>query len=539
MAKPGTSSTTVSADIAALKQMVVEQAARIAILEEQLRLAVHQRFAPKSEKLWMRDQSDLFNEAEHLGGAIDTDAASASDVAEITVPEHTRKRGKRKPIDASLPRVRVEHDLSDAAKTCPCGCQLTRIGEAVSEQYDIEPAKARVIRNVRFKYACRTCEGSSHDGPAVTVAPLPAQPIPKSNASPGLLAYIATSKFQDGLPHYRLEGILARSGIELPRATAASWMIRLGQLVTPIINLMDETQLAYDVLQMDETTVQVLKEDGRAAEAKSFMWVRRGGEPGRPIILFDYAATRAASVPMRILAEYKGFLQSDGYAGYTKAGKRDGVISVGCLGHARRKFHDAIKAQKKGAVSTAALAASEGRPTRTPTIAEQALILIRKIYAIEKAAREARLTPAQRHKLRNEKARPIWDELRRWLDAHIGTVPPKSLTGKALSYLASEWPRLIRVLDDGRLEVDNNFCENAIRPFVMGRKAWLFSDTPRGAEASARLYGLIETAKANGLQPFEYLKRLFAELPKATTLAEIEALLPWNVPQPATQSVAA
>ena len=524
MSDPTPSPPAPSAEIEALNQLVAAQAARIAILEEQLRLAVHQRFAPKSEKSSPLDQPDLFNEAEVAAPEASPDEPGAT---EITVPEHTRLRGKRKPIDAGLPRVRVEHDIPESAKVCPCGCQLSRIGETTSEQFDLEPAKARVICHVRFKYACRTCEGSSHDGPAVITAPLPAQPIPKSNASPGLLAHIATAKYQDGLPLYRLEGILARSAIAVSRATAASWMVRLGQLVTPIINVMDETQLAYDILQMDETTVQVLKEEGRAAQTKSYMWVRRGGAPGQPVILFDYAPTRAASVPMRVLADYKGFLQADGYAGYNKPGRRDGVVHVGCLAHARRKFHDAVKAQH-----------AVGAPGEKG-LAPEALAMIRKLYAIEKAAREAKLTAPQRHRLREDKARPVWTELRMWLDKNLGTVPPGSLTGKALGYLASEWRHLIRVLDDGRLEVDNNLCENAIRPFVMGRKAWLFADTPRGAEASARLYSLVETAKANGLVPYDYLKRLFTELPAATTLADIEALLPWNIARPATLSVAA
>ena len=519
MSDSPTSAAPTDDDIAALKTLVTSQAARIAILEEQLRLAVHQRFGAKSEKLSCLDQPDLFNEAE---------AASAAQTApeeppSATVPAATRVRGKRRPIDATLPRVRVEHDIADEAKTCPCGCQLTRIGEEVSEQYDIVPARAQVLQHVRFKYACRTCEGSSHDGSAVTIADVPAQPIPKSNASPGLLAHIAVSKFQDGLPLYRQAGILARSGIELSRTTMANWMIRMGELVTPLINLMDETQLAYDVLQMDETGVQVLKEDGRAADAKSFMWVRRGGAPGQRIVLYDYAATRSGSVPMRVLADYKGYLQSDGYAGYDKPGRRDGVIHVGCLAHARRKFFEAVKAQH-------AVGASGEKG-----LAPQALVMIRKLYAIEKAAREAKLTPDQRWQLRDKEARPVWDELRKWLDLNLGRAPPQSLTGKAITYLASEWPRLVRVLDDGRLEVDNNLCENAIRPFVMGRKAWLFSDTPAGAEASARLYGLIETAKANGIEPYTYLKRVFTELPKAVTLAEIEPLLPWA--RPATLSV--
>jgi transposase len=511
-----------------LRQLISAKDARIAILEEQLRLATHQRFAPKSEKLASLAQHELFNEAEALTPLSDAEPTPAT---EITVPAHTRERGKRKPIDAKLPRERIEHDIPETQKTCPCGCQLTRIGEVISEQFDIEPARARVLQHVRFKYACRTCEGTSLPAPcdtsagsrpqgAVITAPLPAQPIPKSNASPGLIAYIATAKYQDGIPLYRLEGILARYRIELSRTTAANWMIKAGVIVTPLFNLLNDTQLAYDVLQMDETSVQVLKEDGRAADAKSYMWVRRSNEPGKPIVLFDYVPSRSGAVPWRILDDYKGYLQTDGYAGYDKSGAREGVKHVGCLAHARRKFFDAVKAQHR--------VGSEGEKGLAP----QALLLIRKLYAIEKAAREAKMSSAQRHALRQEQARPIWTELRAWLDRNIGTAPPQSLTGKAINYLAAEWPRLIRCLDDGRIEVDNNLCENAIRPFVMGRKAWLFSDTPRGADASAKLYSLIETAKACGLEPYAYLKLIFEKLPQATTLANVEALLPWAIAKP-------
>ena len=521
MGTSGTSATPTSDEIAALRALVTSQAALIAILEEKLRLAAHQRFGATSEKLATRGHPDLFNEAEALG----TKPESETQASEAVVPEHTRVRGKRKPIDARLPRVRVEHDIAEGAKMCPCGCALSRIGEEVSEQYDLVPATARVLQHVRFKYACRGCEGTSHDGKAVTIADMPAQPIPKSNASPGLLAHVAVSKFQDGLPLYRQSSMLARSGIDLSRTTLATWMIKIGQLVTPLINLMDETQLAYDILQMDETGVQVLKEDGRAADAKSFMWVRRGGSPGQRIVLYDYAATRAASIPFRVLQDYQGFLQSDGYAGYDAIGGRVGIVHVGCLAHARRKFFEAVKAQH-----TVGASGQKG-------LAPHALALIRKIYAVDKAAREAKLKPEQRKQLRDKEAKPIWDELRKWLDTNLGTAPPGSLTGKAMNYLASEWPRLIRVLEDGRLELDNNLCENAIRPFVMGRKAWLFSDTPAGAEASAKLYSLIETAKANGIEPYSYLKRVFAELPRAETLADFEALLPWS--KPATPSVAA
>ena len=499
-------------DVDALKQLVSAQAARIAILEEQLRLATVKTFAPKSEKLTALAQMDLFNEAEVFG----TTPAASHEASEITVPAHTRERGKRKPIDATLPRVRIEHDIADEKKTCACGCQLTRIGEVTSEQLDIEPAKARVLQHVRFKYACRDCEGTSHDGPAVVTAAMPAQPIPKSNCSPGLAAFITVSKYADGLPLYRQEGILARYRIGVSRTTMANWMIKLGDLVVPLINLMHETQLSYDVLQMDETSVQVLKEDGRAATAKSYMWVRRGGAPGQCIILFDYAPSRAGAIPMRLLDEYKGYLQSDAYGGYNAAARREGVIHVGCLDHARRRFVEAVKAQH-------AIAGHERG------LAPEALLIIRKLYGIEKLARDAKMSAEQRHKLRQEKARPIWDELRAWLDRNRNATPPQSLTGKAIGYLADEWERLVRYLDDGRIEISNVLCENAIRPFVVGRKAWLFSDTPAGAHASARLYSLVETAKAVGLDPFDYLKRVFTLLPQATALADVEALLPWNI----------
>ena len=530
-----------SDEFAALKALLAErdttvtsQAALIAILEEKLRLATLKTFAPTSEKLASLGHPDLFfNEAEVLGSKPEDETQASATL----VPEHTRARGKRMPIDPKLPRKRIEHDIPEAEKTCACGCRLTRIGEVTSEQLDIEPAKACVLQHVRFKYACRTCEGTSSVAPcdtpagsrpqgAVITAPLPAQPIPKSNASPGLAAFITVSKYADGLPLYRLEGILARYMISVSRTAMAVWMIKLGELVTPLINLFNDIQLGYDVLQMDETTVQVLKEDGRAAKDKSFMWVRRGGPPGQPVILFDYAPTRAGAVPMQLLEGYKGYLQSDDYAGYNAAGRRDGVKPIGCLDHARRKFVDAVKAQH------AIVGTERG-------LAPQALLIIRKLYTLEKLARDAKMTPDERHRMRQEKAKPIWDDLRAWLDKHLGTAPPQSLTGKAMSYLAADWPRLIRYLDDGRVEISNVLCENAIRPFVIGRKNWLFSDTPAGAHASAKLYSIIETAKANGLEPYAYLRLIFEKLPQATTLADIEALLPWNVhAAQATRSVA-
>ena len=412
----------------------------------------------------------------------------------------------------------------------------------ITEQADIVPAQVQVIQHVRFKYgACSCCDGvlpeleadtadtvpetqPTPEPRAIIVAPLPAQPIPKSIASPGTCAFITTAKYVDGLPLYRQVKILARYGFDISRGTLAFWMIRRGDLIIPLINLMDEIQAGYDILQIDETTVQVLKEDGRAAQTQSRMWVRRGGPPGQHVILFHYNPTRSGKVAWQLTEDFKGYLQSDGYIGYAAVGKRKDIVHVGCLAHARRKFDEAVKAQSK---------------TGRGGLAKQGLALINKIYRVERLAREAGLNAGARKQLRDEKARPVWTELREWLDKVRTHAPPSTAVGTALRYLDEQWPHLSAVLEDGRLGVDNNLCENAIRPFCMGRKNWMFSDTPAGAEASARLYSLVETAKANGLEPYAYLRRVFTELPQAKTLEDIEALLPWNIAPTATHSVAA
>ena len=256
-------------DIDALKALVLVTAQlaakdnHIAILEEKLRLASQKRFGASSEKA-DDDQLGLFNEAEQASCDDASPEATASDETTV-VPEHTRKKPGRKPLPDHLPRTRVEHDIAEAAKLCACGAAKTKIGEEVSEQLDIIPARIQVLQHVRFKYACRACEGTDDDGPTVMTAPMPPQPIPKSNASPGLLAYIATSKFCDGLPLYRLEKMFPRIGVVLLRATMAYWMIRCGDLIEPLIAKMNAAQMAHDIIQMDETTVQVLKEKGRSA----------------------------------------------------------------------------------------------------------------------------------------------------------------------------------------------------------------------------------------------------------------------------------
>ncbi|HEN46861.1 MAG TPA: IS66 family transposase [Mizugakiibacter sp.] len=483
------------ADKQAVLQKNAQLQSQVITLQEQLNLALARRYAASSEKI-APDQIRLFDEAEV--------EAQAEPVEEdtITVPEHTRKKRGRKKLPESLPRIDVIHELADAERICPHdGKPLTEIGEVTSEQLDIIPAKIQVIRHIRKQYAC-PC------GHCIKTAPLPAQPIPKSMASPGLLAYITVSKYQDALPLYRQETILKRIGVELPRATLANWMIQAGTLIQPIINLLRDRLLAYDILQMDETTVQVLQEPGKTAQSKSYLWVQRGGPPDQPVVLYDYDPGRGAGVPKRLLDSFTGYLQTDGYAGYNAAVAINGLTHIGCMAHARRKFSEAVMAQGKNK--------KRGK-------AHRGLALIQKLYRVEKQART--LTSEDRYDHRQRHARPILNELRAWLDEALPQVPPTSATGKALNYLHNEWDKLIRYLDDGRLAIDNG-AENAIRPFVIGRKNWLFSTSVKGVKASANLYSLIETAKANGLEPYAYLRRIFTELPQADSVEAIEALLP-------------
>ena len=288
-------------------------------------------------------------------------------------------------------------------------------------------------------------------------------------------------------------------------------MIRCGELIQPLINLLQEQLLHYDLQQMDETTIQVLKEDGKKAQSKSYLWVQRGGPPGQQVTLFTYEASRGQKVADELLTGYRGYLQADGYAGYDSVCAKNRLTQVGCFAHARRKFDEALKAQ--------------GQNNRSK--ASKGLIYIQKLYRIEKRIKN--LEPEERYQQRQQHAVPLFDDLRNWLDKSLPQVPPSSLTGKALYYLDHQWDKLIRYCEDGRLDIDNNATERAIRPFAIGCNNWLFSDTVDGVKASANLYSLIETVKAYGIEPYRYLRHIFKELPNAQSLENIEMLLPWKV----------
>lgn len=492
--------------IFSLQSIQEKNQSRIEFLEERIRLLQKELFGRRTEKPPKEDQHQLllFDEADE----------PEPEPEKITVPAHTRKKRGRKPLPEELPRVDVVLDIPDDEKTCGCGCELSHIGEDTSEKLDIIPAKVQVIRYIRKKYACKNCEGVEDDGPTVKIASMPPQIIPKSIATPGLLAHVIVSKFEDALPFYRQEKILQRMGIDLPRSTLCNWAVKVADKIEPIMNLLCDEIRSGPLINIDETPVQVLKEPGRSNTSKSYMWVYRGGDPDRPVLVYRYHPTRSGQVPLSFLNGYQGYVQTDGYSGYDELGRKSGVELVGCWAHARRKFMEVIKA-KSGKKKTG--------------VADKAINIISSLYRIEKQAREEKLSSDAIYRLRQEQAKPVLEKFHPWLLIKSGITPPKGLLGRAIQYTLNHWDRLIRYLEDGRLRPDNNLAENAIRPFVIGRKNWLFSGSPNGARASSALYSLIETAKANGLEPYRYLRYLFARLPYIKNDAAYVNLLPTKV----------
>lgn len=510
-------------DIPALKTLLVAQQNTHAALIEAIRQEAHnyvirmleqailarqRMFGSSSEQ--MAAQSRLFDEAEVLAQtsteAQDT-APQAPDtpVAGAEVQPDKPARGKRATLAAGLPRVDVLHDVPEADRTCACGTPMVEIGQDISEQLDIVPMQVRVLRHIRKRYGCPT---GQH---APVTAALPAQPLPKSNASVDFLAMLLAVKFVDGLPLARFENVLTRHGAVVPRQTLARWVIGCAGVLQPLHNLMRDILLDGSLIHMDETVVQVLKEKGKSPTSNSYMWVQTGGPPDKPVVLYDYDPSRSASVPTGLLEGYKGYLMTDGYDGYNEVGCSDGIERLACWAHVRRRFVEATRVQPKG---------KRGR-------ADEAISLIGKLYRIEREHKDA--TPEARYLARQSDSVPVLAELRAWMLKNAPVVIPKSALGTALAYMGNLWSKLVRYTERGDLPIDNNRCENAIRPFVVGRKAWLFSDTPAGAHASAVIYSLVQTAKANGLEPYTWLRRVLRDLPAAKSVEAVETLLPWNL----------
>lgn len=473
------------------------QKRRIAQLEEYLRLEKSRHYGPSSEK--HPGQGELFNEAEQI-----------ADEAELPqVPEKLVKKSKagRKGLSDKLPREQVYLNLTEAEKEGATNTFYSKI----KEELDIIPAKVRVLEYMQEKAVF-----AQDSKQTIIAAAQPVHPLGKSIASVGLLAYIIVAKYCDALPLYRLEKILQRYGGSITRTSMANWIIRLFDTFIPLINLMKEHQLESDYLQADETRIQVLKEPGRAATSDKWMWLIRGGPPDQLVVVFEYDASRSAEVPSRLLEGFSGSLQTDGYAGYNKVCRENNIIRIGCWDHARRKFVDAIKGmstkqKRSGKVSKADVALSK----------------IRKLYAIEDNIKS--LSPKERYEQRQQQSLPILKDLNSWLEKNISKLPKDSLTYTAMYYTLNQWETLTRYCENGHLRISNVLAENAIRPMAVGRRNWLFSDTPKGAQGSATCYSLIETAKANGLEPYDYLHHVLQHIAAADTVEKLEALLPWNI----------
>ena len=498
--------------IVALKQKSIAQEKHISWLIEQIMLLKLRHFAARSEKIHP-NQLSLFTEAELAVAESPIDPDEALETAPLTEPapadtqKNSSKKTGRRALPIYLPRIEVTHDIDESDKQCVCGATCVCIGADITEQLDIIPMTVQVIRHIRQKYACRTCEEG------VKIAPLPAQPIPQSIATAGTLAHVLVSKYDDHLPLYRQAEIFERSDVDISRTTLCHWAIKSGKLLQPLIPLLQNHVLTYDVGYADETRVQVLKEPNRPAESQSYMWVFGGGPPDKRAWLFQYHATRASQVPKDFWGDFKGYLHTDAYVGYDPLTQ---ITRIYCWAHARRRFAEIVKSTKKVGV------------------AHETLKRIQQLYRLEEQARRAHHTPEQIMEMRQVQSQPLLEKLQTYLIEKAHHTLPQSALGKAISYTLTHWDGLLNYLKDGRLEIDNNRTERCIKPFAVGRKNWLFSQSVQGVEASATIYSLIETCKANDIDPYEYLRYALETIPtiEKTDLNALHALLPFEcIPQ--------
>jgi transposase/uncharacterized coiled-coil protein SlyX len=499
--------------ISLLELTVTEQSEAIAILdaklkyyEEQYLLSQKKRFGTSSETSDTL-QLSLFNEAE------DTAVPQQPEPTLETITYRRRKRvGQREEMLADLPVETVEYTIPEDERVCPdCAGTLTEMSTQVRRELKLVPAQVVVVEHVQHVYSCRSCEKVGITT-TIRTAPMPVPAFPKSLASASAVAYVCDQKYTYAMPLYRQEQLFSRLGVDLSRQTLANWVIRGSEWLETIYGPLHGKLLERRILQADETPLQVLRESDREPESDSYMWMYRTGRDGPPIVLYDYQTTRAAKHAGRFLSGYKGWLQTDGYSGYDAV---PGIRQAGCWAHARRYF-------------TNALAGLPKEMKDAPCTSREGLAFCNRLFAVERGL--AKLDDAARLAARQELCPPILDAFHDWLRKTRPGVAPKSLLGKAVVYCLNQWTKLTAFLQDGGLELDNNRAERSIKPFVIGRKNWLFSNTSRGARASAVVYSIVETAKENGLKPFEYLTFLFERLPNIDTTdpAAVEELLPWS-----------
>ena len=493
------------------EQKIEELTAKVTWYEEQIRKGAQKQYGASSEKT-PDDQLSFFNEAEK---------AMRPNIKEPDLEEITYKRRKPKGINndkwADLPVEVIEYHLPEEKQACPeCENPLHIMSKEIRKELKVIPAQVKIVEHVRYVYSCRHCEKENLKTPVIT-AKAPAPVIPGSFASPSIMAFVMNRKYAEAIPLYRQEQQFINFGIDLSRQNLANWVIKGADWLKIIYDRLHERLLKESYIHADETTLQVLNEDKKSAISKSYMWLYASGKFGPQIFLYEYQPSRASKHPKAFLSGFNGYLQTDGYQGYNDV---DNVNIMGCFAHARRGFVDALKALPKDASTTSSLAKA-GRD------------YCNKLFHLERDFSE--LQPEERYIKRLEHSKPVLEAFLAWLNENKPKVLPKSGLGKAITYCLNQWSKLETFLKDGLVEISNNRAERAIKPFVIGRKNWLFTKSPNGATASAIIYSIVETAKANNLSPFHYLEYLFEKLPNIDTsdTNQIDGLLPWSesIPQ--------
>lgn len=490
-----------------LQKSLDNQSRKIDSLEERLRALLNKQYGKSSER-FNPNQLSFLNEAEVIAASESEDAND--DISEVKAHKRTRSCNKRKPIPDHLPRVDVPHELDDHERQCgSCGETMERIGEDVNEQLSIVPRQYYVARHVRGRYAC-SCKDCAKN------APMPVHPLPGAQVTPIMIAHIMVSKLLDGLPLYRQEKMAARDGLELSRTKLARWFIGGSQIFQPILNGLMDSFFSYDIALSDDTRIRVLKTGEDNPNTQSALWIRRGGPPDKPVVLVDYKASKSAKAAYSLLDEFTGTLVCDGASNFNLAVRENKLHVALCNDHARRRFrkvHEKLSKDKRNGASLA--------------IVSQGLKRYNELYAVERKIQD--LKPAERLRIREEEAVPLWASFIEWATQKQTEGVRHAGTTDALQYLLKHADKLQTYCHDPRLPISNIKSEHVAKTIAIARKNFLFADTEAGAESTARVFSMIETARANGHNPQKYLSVLLAELPNVKTADEIDALLPWAI----------